>query len=1198
MTATYRLQLHAGFTFADAEAVAPYLGDLGVSHLYLSPVLQAVPGSAHGYDVLDHTRVSAELGGRDGLVSLAETARQHGLGLVVDVVPNHMALVAPEHANAPLWDVLTHGRGAAHAHWFDVDWDALDQRIGLPVLWESLDDVLAKGDLRLGEENGQQVLRYHDHVFPVADGTWDGDARADVATVLERQHYRLAGWRDRDEVLNYRRFFDVDSLIAVRVEEEDVFEATHAVLLDLNHRGLVEGFRIDHPDGLADPEGYLRRLRSRVRPGTAIWVEKILEGDELLPGWACDGTTGYDATKAVTAALVDRATAPALSFAWEAARRPAVPRRRRRRVQAPGGRRRAGPRAAPAAAPRRRGAPEGRPRAARRGRRRAARRVLGLPRLRATRRRGRRARPAADAATRSRPRARPAPTCRPSCSSSRTRPLRPIDEAGRDFAVRLQQTWGPVMAKGIEDTAFYRWHRLVALNEVGGDPDLLEIAAPEQMHAWAIHQQQNWPLGMTTLSTHDTKRSEDVRARLLAVAGDAESWGRCSDAFGDAARARDVDPPTAHLVWQTLAGVGEIDDDRLTSYLTKAMRESKQRTSWLDSDPEYEARVLDLAREANGPGRLGALVQTAIDHNAEAVRALVLGQKLLELTLPGVPDTYQGTELVDLSLVDPDNRRPVDYDDRRARLERLRDEPPRDLDDEKLLVTHRALSLRRELRACFGDLGDHQPLVGTSRHLVGFIRGGEVATLVTRAPKRLEVTGGWADATVMLPEGLWRDELTGVLYGGADNLLSDVFGTYPVALMRKLHLSVTPRLWAPRAGTVDLVTPAGRTPAPRSDGRLVDRRRHARRAGDRYGFSLDGGDPRPDPRGLRAARRAARPVGGGRHRLRVDRRRAGAACRSPGPSSTRRTSARSPPRARSTPRWSGCPTWSTSASPWSSCCRWRRTRARTAGGTTAWRRTPCTRRTAAPPPCSASSTPRTPTGSPCASTWSTTTSARTGTTSARSGPYFTDTHPTPWGQALNLDGPDSDEVRRWVLDNVRLWLRDFHVDGLRLDAVHELHDESALHLLEEMSREVDALAADDRPGAVAGRRVRPQRPAHRDAARPRRRGRRARAPRPVGRRRAPRAARRADRGDPGLLRGLRRPRRRCARRCGRRSSTTAPGRASAAGGTAGPSTPRPSRAGGSWRRCRPTTRSATARRATGCRCSWTTAGSPAAPRSC
>jgi (1->4)-alpha-D-glucan 1-alpha-D-glucosylmutase len=292
---------------------------------------------------------------------------------------------------------------------------------------------------------------------------------------------------------------------------------------------------------------------------------------------------------------------------------------------------------------------------------------------------------------------------------------------------------------------------------------------------------------MTALSTHDTKRSEDVRARLLAIAGDAESWQRCSEAFGAAAREHKVDEPTAHLVWQTLAGIGRIDDDRLTGYLTKAMRESKQLTSWLDSDPEYEARVLDLAREGNSSGRLKALVDTTVDHNAAAIRAVVLGQKLLQLTLPGVPDTYQGTETVNLSLVDPDNRRPVDYAERAERLAHVQQQPPRDLDDEKLLVTHRALTLRKEMRDCFGDRGDYQPLVGTSRHLVGFIRGGEVATLVTRAPKRLEVVGGWGDASVVLPEGLWRDELTGALHGGAENRVVDVFAQLPVALLRRVH---------------------------------------------------------------------------------------------------------------------------------------------------------------------------------------------------------------------------------------------------------------------------------------------------------------------------------------------------------------------------------------------------------------------------
>jgi (1->4)-alpha-D-glucan 1-alpha-D-glucosylmutase len=793
MTATYRLQLHAGFTFADAEDVAPYLADLGVTHLYLSPVLQAAPGSQHGYDVVDHTRVNAELGGLEGLERLANTARQHGLGLVLDVVPNHMALVAPENATAPLWDVLRHGRGADHAHWFDVDWDALDGRIGLPVLWESLDDVLAHGDLHLGEEQGEQVLRYHDHVFPIADGTWDGDANADVPAVLSRQHYRLAGWRESDTVLNYRRFFDVDTLVAVRVEEPDVFDATHELLLELNHRGLVEGFRIDHPDGLADPGGYLDRLRSRVRPGTAIWVEKILEGDEVLPEWACDGTTGYDATRAIASGLAERAIAPALTEAWEATGgEPSLARvldESKRLVVADV--------LVPERARLLRRAREALPKvdAGRLGEAidellvsctvyRAYVRPgqqpdeLAVQRIGGAFDRARAARPDLDDELRE-------------LAGVTTDPAAAADiAAARDFAVRLQQTWGPVMAKGIEDTAFYRWHRLVALNEVGGDPDLLDDAAPERMHAWAEHQQRHWPLGMTTLSTHDTKRSEDVRARLLAVAGDGESWQAISAGFAEEAEARHLDGATAHLVWQTLLGAGDLDEERLSTYLTKAMREAKLRTSWLDPDPEYESSVIALATDATTPGSPHALVQTALDHNEEAVRALVLGQKLLQLTLPGVPDTYQGCELVDLSLVDPDNRRPVDFGDRRARLQRLLDgEPPRDLSDEKLLVTHRALTLRKQLPDSFGNQGEHHPLAGTSRHLVGFLRGAEVATLVTRGPARLHATDGWGDATVRLPDGLWRDELSGVLHEGAENLCSELFADYPVALLRKVHQS-------------------------------------------------------------------------------------------------------------------------------------------------------------------------------------------------------------------------------------------------------------------------------------------------------------------------------------------------------------------------------------------------------------------------
>jgi (1->4)-alpha-D-glucan 1-alpha-D-glucosylmutase len=780
--ATYRFQLHAGFTFADAESRVPYLASLGVSHLYLSPVLQAVPGSQHGYDVLDHTRINEELGGEEGLLSLAETARSHGLGVVVDVVPNHMALVAPQHSNAPLWQTLRHGREAGTAHWFDIDWDAADGRLGLPVLGGTLEEALAAGEVRLDEHEGEQVVRYYDHVLPVAPGT-EGD---DVAQVLSRQHYLLANWRDSDAVLNYRRFFDVGELIAVRVELPDVFEATHRLLLDLNHRGVIEGFRIDHPDGLADPEGYLRQLREATLPGTGIWVEKILEGEEKLPrSWPCDGTTGYDAMRAVTAALVDPIAAPALDECW---------------LEAGGG--------------------LDLPVAVERAKRKVVAELLGPEVSRLTRRAceafpdldEERSRDAvvellvASEVYRAyiRPDERLSPLARKRLARAREEAVAarpelerelglltelakaedPDDESSLDFAIRLQQTWGPVMAKGIEDTTFYRWHRLVALNEVGGDPAVLEHADNAILHRWAADQQEAWPLGMTTLSTHDTKRSEDVRARLLAVAQDTVAWEDCSKLFREAADEAGVDRPTAHLLWQTMVGAGPLPKDRLHGYLTKAMREAKRLTAWVDGDPAYEERVLAFADQVAAPGPLRAAVDEAVLENQDNIRATILGQKLLQLLLPGTADTYQGCEVVNLSLVDPDNRRPVDYDALEDRLARLETEAPISLDDEKLLVTSRALRVRRELRDCFGDAATYEPLVTRTEHAVGFVRSGRVAAVVTRASRRLVDRGGWKGETVTLPEGTWRDDLTGRLYhGGRDVLCGELLDRLPVALL-------------------------------------------------------------------------------------------------------------------------------------------------------------------------------------------------------------------------------------------------------------------------------------------------------------------------------------------------------------------------------------------------------------------------------
>jgi len=794
---TYRLQLHAGFGFADAAVQVPYLADLGVTHLYLSPVLQAAPGSMHGYDVLDHTRVSDDLGGEAALVELADTAHRHGLGVVVDVVPNHMALVAPENLNRPFWQVLREGREASTAHWFDIDWDAGDGRVGLPLLGGGVAEAVGAGELVLDELDGSPVLRYHDHVFPLADGTAPSAsaAPADLVAVLERQHYRLASWRDKDTVLNYRRFFDVDTLVAVRVEVPEVFEATHRVLLDLHARGVVDGFRIDHPDGLADPRGYLRRLRDATG-GAWVAVEKILEPGEALPrDWPCEGTTGYDALLAVQTALTDPAAAPTLDRVWasaggeadleqveETAKREAVERMLGAEVDrlCRGAVAATGPRDTDPALLRQA----------------LVELLVGMDVYRAYVYPGE---PVdVESAQRLEHAARRARERRPDLAGDvdllvelaqgRVRePSTPRADAAEDFVMRFQQTCGPVMAKGVEDTTFYRWHRLVALNEVGGDPAALAKASPDALHAWASEQQASWPRGMTTLSTHDTKRGEDVRARLLAAAQNPRVWEESSAPFLEAADEAGVDRPTALLLWQTLLGAWPLNRDRLHDYLRKAMREAKQRTAWVDGDGAYEQRVLALSDLAQRPGPMRASVESAVAAVGEDTRATVLAAKLLQLCLPGVPDVYQGCELVTDSLVDPDNRRPVDFARRARMLARLdaagTGARGRDLDQEKLLVTSRALRLRRSRPDAFGPEASYRPLEGSSEHVLGFVRGDRVACVVTRAPARLREDGGWGSRTLSLPDGTWSDVLTGAGHSGGVVACADVFAALPVALL-------------------------------------------------------------------------------------------------------------------------------------------------------------------------------------------------------------------------------------------------------------------------------------------------------------------------------------------------------------------------------------------------------------------------------
>ncbi|MGB3857714.1 MAG: malto-oligosyltrehalose synthase [Ornithinimicrobium sp.] len=797
VTATYRLQLHAGFTFADAADVVPYLATLGISHLYLSPVLSAVPGSMHCYDVVDHSSINPELGGASGLRDLARTAHDAGLGIVVDVVPNHMALDAPQWRNAQVWSVLREGQHSAYAHWFDVDWDALDGAFGLPVLGQPLEDVLEDGELSLdtgrpdeGAAAGRPVIRYFDHVFPVAEGTLGEDGEAqDVAEVLARQHYRLASWRQGDEVLNYRRFFEVDTLIGVRVEESDVFEQTHRVLIDLHHEGVIDGLRIDHPDGLFDPQGYLHTLAGHLRPGTPVWAEKILEEDEDLPReWECSGTTGYDSLSALSISLTDPESAQSVSKAWariggtpdlddvvDSTKRgtvedllgPEVNRLVRRAEQVFPDRSRDELRGA------------------------LMEILVKLRAYRAYVHPGEE--PTPDSAGRLAEAIKRATIAAPQLEEV----IRALGEvladpdagvhdpsAARDLCVRFQQTTGPVMAKSIEDTAFYRWHRLIALNEVGVNPALGANAQMRVLHDWALHQQAHWPLGMTTLSTHDTKRSEDVRARLLAVAGDEEAWTECGRAAYEAREEHGIDGSAAHLIWQTLVGVGSISSDRLSAFLTKAIREAKLHTSWIEVEADYEGRVLSCAEEMRTGGEVHDAIHDAIRRSEHQITAVVLAQKVLQLTMPGVPDTYQGSEVVDLSLVDPDNRRPVDYERRAAALARI-DEgaDPVDLSEMKLLVTARALRLRRAMPEVFGAQGSYRPL-HAGPHLLGHVRAERVATLTLRAPHGVSVDT-LRGHRVELTAGRWVDELTGreVEIGESGLELTEVFRDAPVCLL-------------------------------------------------------------------------------------------------------------------------------------------------------------------------------------------------------------------------------------------------------------------------------------------------------------------------------------------------------------------------------------------------------------------------------
>jgi (1->4)-alpha-D-glucan 1-alpha-D-glucosylmutase len=746
-TSTYRLQITPEFDLFEAARRLAYLHALGVDWVYLSPLLASEPGSQHGYDVVAFDHVDPQRGGAEGLAALSAEARRLGMGVLVDIVPNHVGVATPSE-NPWWWDVLRLGRGAEHASAFDVDWAAGDGKILVPVVGDGDEDAIEV----VGDE-----LRYHDQRFPMAPGT----------TTHDEQHYRLVNWREADDNLNYRRFFAVNTLAAVRVEDPEVFAEAHVEIRRWFEEGLVDGLRVDHPDGLRDPQRYLDDLAA-LTGGAYVLVEKILEPGESLPSsWATAGTTGYDALAFVDRVLTDPAGEEPLDALEERLRGgriywPSYVFTRKLEVAS--------------------GILHAEVRRIVREVRRlddsvpaaelehaVAHLLAAFPVYRSYLPEGREHLEEAFE------------TARIGNQHLETKAFDVLEPLLSDPwsapARRFQQTSGMVMAKGVEDCAFYRWSRLTSLNEVGGDPSVFSVGVDEFHDAMTVRQ-RDWPHAMTTLSTHDTKRGEDVRARITVLAEMPDAW---ESALDELLRLAPVpDPGFGSLLWQAVLGAWTPDHlpdlrERLHGYAEKAMREAGDHTTWTEPDEEYEAAVhaaVDAVFESAEVRRVLTELAARVD---EPGRSNSLAAKLLALTMPGVPDVYQGSELWETSLVDPDNRRPVDFDHRAAVL------AGDDSDDavDKLHVTCTALTLRRdrpELFTTYAPVRADGPAAG---HVLAYDRGGAI-TVVTRLPAGLAAAGGWGETTLELPDGRWHDVLTGA---PATGRLADLLATHPVALL-------------------------------------------------------------------------------------------------------------------------------------------------------------------------------------------------------------------------------------------------------------------------------------------------------------------------------------------------------------------------------------------------------------------------------
>jgi len=838
---TYRVQLNQRFPIEQARRLLPFLAELGISDLYVSPPFQARAGSPHGYDVVDPLRVNPEIGGDDAFEALARDLRERGMGLLVDIVPNHMAASSE---NRWWTDVLENGPTSEFAEYFDVEWGSAAfgarEKIMLPILGDPFGTALEHRDIRLGIDESGFVIHYYSVRLPVNPGTYrfitgEGmaltkqdlwstygsdpavrsridqqlelfngrDGEADSMDLLEellsRQAYRLAWWQNARERINYRRFFDVSDLIGVRQENPQVFEATHRLIREWVRDGKVTGLRVDHVDGLLNPREYVERLSQGCGTRPYLVVEKILLGDEQLrEEWPLDGTTGYDYVGFVNNLFVDGAKIPELQRAYAqfsgltwTLEDTAYDQKRWIALHLFRGEMSALALHLELIAEMDRHA---RDLSTQELRAALLEVTASLPVYRTyiegehVSDRDRAYIQAAVGAARTR---------KPEISGAvyafveRVLMLRFLPHLGDEhradwvrFVMRWQQLTGPITAKGVEDTAFYLFNRLVSMNEVGGQPEPVTVDA---FHRFNQLRQERWPRTMNASSTHDTKRSEDVRARLNVLSEMPGEWSRALMRWSRWNREHKVaanapDPNEEILLYQTMLGAWPLHDaeipafiERLKAYVVKATREAKVYSSWMKPQEEHEHQIhlfIDAITDPAVSGRFHEHFREFAEKLSWYGALNSLSQTLLKITSPGIPDFYQGTDLWDFSLVDPDNRRPVDVDSRLALVAEMDSWTPEALLENWKDGRVKAHVIRRALMNRIG--GDYIPVSTDDERIVAFARREAsrwALTVVPRFVSRLAGAGRfpvgrriWKDAVLSLPEGAptsWRNEFTG-----------------------------------------------------------------------------------------------------------------------------------------------------------------------------------------------------------------------------------------------------------------------------------------------------------------------------------------------------------------------------------------------------------------------------------------------------